>query len=225
MASSDGAAIGIAHRNGLAEDRWAAFVAGMAPALRRRVLLAGVSCSDERAHLLRMGFGEVMGLGVALPEMAIRAERLAQGASALPALRHVGALTLDLLARDGRVGGRRLGLHPREFALIWRLADQPGEAVAKADLLGDVWQLAHVPDTNSLAVHVSRLRAKLAAASLDGAVRTLPGGAYALVAHGDDARPAIPMLTNDSPLADHIRVGTRGAVEEDSLHELHVPRE
>jgi hypothetical protein len=40
--------------------------------------------------------------------------------------------------------------------------------------------MAHVPDTNSLAVHVFRLRAKLIIAGLEGLVKTAPSGGYYL---------------------------------------------
>ena len=103
----------------------------------------------------------------------------------LPSFRDIGCLRLDLLARDGYVRARPLGLHPREFALIWRLADCPGVAVDKKALIRDVWRMAHVPDTNSLAVHVFRLRAKLAIAGLAGLIGSAPSGGYYL----DHAEP------------------------------------
>jgi DNA-binding response OmpR family regulator len=74
------------------------------------------------------------------------------------------------------VAGRRLGLHPREFALLWRLAECPGEDVSCAALVSDVWRLAARPETNSLAVHVSRLRAKLRVAGLDGMLASTAEG-------------------------------------------------
>ncbi|MBW8754871.1 MAG: winged helix-turn-helix transcriptional regulator [Sphingomonadales bacterium] len=116
----------------------------------------------------------------------------------------VGSLRLDLLARDGFVGTRRLALHPREFALLWRLADTPGVVVAKRALLSEVWRLCHMPDTNSLAVHVFRLRAKLAGAGLAGLVQTAPEGGYLLAARDEASPPAIPLLTGDSRLDDLI---------------------
>ncbi len=54
----------------------------------------------------------------------------------------------------------------------------------KAELLSEVWRMAHVPDTNSIAVHVFRLRAKLGIAGLGGMVRTAPSGGYLLAPPG-----------------------------------------
>ncbi|MBV1690560.1 winged helix-turn-helix domain-containing protein [Novosphingobium sp. G106] len=120
----------------------------------------------------------------------------------LPRYRTIGPLRLDLFARDGFVAGRPLALHPREFALLWRLADRPGMAVSKQALLSEVWRLYHVPDTNSLAVHVFRLRAKLAGAGLEGYVRTVDAGGYMLAGPAESHQPAIPMLVGEPRLAD-----------------------
>jgi len=117
---------------------------------------------------------------------------VAEQARWLPDRRTVGPLLLDLQRRDCQVGGRALRLHPREFALLWRLADEPGRRVSKRSLLRDVWQLGFEPETNSLAVHVFRLRAKLAQEGLVDVVRTDPGDGYALVVEAGNpvARPA-----------------------------------
>lgn len=101
----------------------------------------------------------------------------------LPRRRRVGPVTLDLLHRDGTVGGARLGLHPREFALLWRLAETPWRRVTRRELLADVWRLEHMPETNSLEVHVSRLRAKLAVSGAGWLVVTDPRGGYRIAAH------------------------------------------
>lgn len=137
--------------------------------------------------MLAAGLGEALPLEVALGELTVRMERLALTAEALPRHRRIGPVLLDLLHRDasfeGDGAGRRwLALHPREFALLWRLADAPGERVPRERLLRDVWRLAHVPETNSLEVHVSRLRAKLAAAQAAWLVETDPRGGYRLAA-------------------------------------------
>jgi two-component system OmpR family response regulator len=150
-------------------------------------IAVGVSCQEERATMLAQGLGDALPMQVALGELSIRMSRLALGAGALPRYRHVGPVTLDLLYRDATAAGRWLALHPREFALLWRLADNPGERVPRERLLRDVWRLAHVPETNSLEVHVSRLRAKLAVAKAAWLIQTDPRGGYRLASQGAQA--------------------------------------
>lgn len=99
----------------------------------------------------------------------------------IPRFREVGDVTLDLFHRDGRIDGRWLGLHPREFALIWRLAQQPGERMTRRQLLAEVWRIHFEPETNSVAVHVARVRAKLEPFGLSRLIGTHPQGGYFLV--------------------------------------------
>ena len=144
-------------------------------------VLLGVAASQERSRWLAQGFGDVLWPEITLGELEQRTLRLVEMLCAVPGRRRHGALDLDLLLRDGMIGGTRLGLHPREFSLLWRLAQTPGQPVSPGDLRAEVWRMNFKPETNSLAVHVCRLRAKLASAGLAGIVSTTPEGCYALI--------------------------------------------
>lgn len=108
----------------------------------------------------------------------------------MPRFREAGDVTLDLLHRDGRVVDSWLGLHPREFALLWRLAEQPGVCVSRKQLLADVWRIRYEPQTNSLAVHVARVRAKLEPFGLSRLIATHPAGGYFLDPAAGHCAPA-----------------------------------
>lgn len=153
-----------------------------AAAADRRALsvVAGVDDTRQRAHLLASGLGDAVPAGSQLEELALRVWRAADQATMLPASRCVGPLRIDLLARDAQHAARWIGLNPREFALLWRLADRPGQPVTVDALLREVWGLRFKPETNSIAVHICRLRGKLRAAGLDGAIATLADGSYRL---------------------------------------------
>jgi two-component system, OmpR family, response regulator len=187
-------------------------LAGATPAERKWMLMLDVADGQERARLLRLGFGDALAPGGSLEELEQRLLRLTALAQALPRDRRHGPLRLDLLAREAFVAGRALGLHPREFALLWRLGDAIGEAVSPGELLGDVWRLAFRPETNSLAVHVSRLRAKLRLSGVDGLIETMPDGGYRLV---DPLVPALPLAEGNLALDAHLRL--REEDGEDSL--------
>ena len=150
-----------------------------------RLIMLGVEEASERAHLLSIGCAEALPACTTLRELSARAKRVDEMFGLLPRWRSLGPLTLDLFHRDARKGARWLNLHPREFGVLWRLADQPGERVTRRQLLKDVWRIQHDPETNSVEVHVSRLRAKLASAACDHLIVTAPEGGY--------------MLTSDMP--------------------------
>lgn len=171
-----------AQRTGLAEaDR---------PAWR--LILLGVEEPDERAHLLSIGCAEALSAKVTLRELEARTRRVDEMFDHLPRWRLLGPLTLDLFHRDVRHGTRWLNLHPREFGVLWRLADQPGQTVTRSQLLRDVWRLAHEPGTNSVEVHVSRLRSKLAAVGCSRMVETVPQGGYRLCEAASFMLPRAP---------------------------------
>lgn len=167
------------------------------PKVRARVVVTDIADPLTRAHLLALGFGDVMGSDSTLEEVGLRARRVAWAVATLPRRRSHGPVILDLLDREGWVGRHRLGLHPREFALLWRLAETPDEPVAPDTLLSEVWHLSHRPETNSLAVHVCRLRAKLAVAGLPHLLCTSPGG-YVLRAP-DAASQEVGQSGDDEP--------------------------
>lgn len=96
----------------------------------------------------------------------------------LPRFRVIGDVTLDLFHRDGRVDDNWLGFHPREFELLWRLAEVPGQRVTKKQLLTDVWRINFEPETNSVAVHVARVRSKLEPYGLSYLLATHAEGGY-----------------------------------------------
>ncbi|GAA5049854.1 hypothetical protein GCM10023208_08360 [Erythrobacter westpacificensis] len=177
-----------------------------------RLILLGVENPSERAALISLGCAEALSADTGLHELAARSRRVAEMFGMLPRWRDVGSLTLDLFHRDARQGNRWLGLHPREFGVLWRLADAPGERVTRRQLIADVWRLNHEPETNSVEVHVSRLRAKLASAECDDYVQTAPEGGYRLT------KPQPFMLAPRVPQADALDDYLRdlGWAEEDA---------
>lgn len=214
MEAESGDSVALAHLAAMDRHAWIQLRHHYPQAQHGRVLLLGVGDSARRARLLELGFGDVLCEGSALNELAARAERVAERVHMLPRHRAIGPLRLDLFARDGFVAERALALHPREFALLWRLADTPGVAVSKVALLTEVWRLYHMPDTNSLAVHVFRLRAKLAGAGLEGLVRTVEAGGYMLVLPAESDRPAIPMLAGEPLMVDLVATEAENARHE-----------
>ncbi|PEQ13032.1 hypothetical protein B2G71_09390 [Novosphingobium sp. PC22D] len=159
---------------------WVAYIDGIAPEARSRIFIVRVDCPQRRASLLRLGFGEALAGGSPIFEVEARARLILARRNFVPKWRQVGPLLLDIVRRDAFVEGRAVRLHPREFELAWRLADRPGAAFTKEALIRDVWQMGFTPETNSLAVHVSRLRAKLGRFGLARMIETGPGGTYLL---------------------------------------------
>lgn len=96
-----------------------------------------------------------------------------------------GAIEIDRVARQVRIGGAVLSLTAREYGILVYLVEHAGRAVSRAELLQNVWETTHDPGTNVVEVHVSRLREKLA--GHDANIETVRGQGYRLAAPGADA--------------------------------------
>ncbi|MCJ2188028.1 winged helix-turn-helix transcriptional regulator [Novosphingobium beihaiensis] len=172
--------VGIIDAGNLDSVAWMRVLSAYPKEARRCILVTGVKRASERAMLLQHGFADVVSDTVVLEELGARASRIFDFSHWLPRQRHFGSLRLDLLAREAHAGTKPLNLNPREFALLWRLADSPNCPVSKQTLIHDVWHMGFVPETNSIAVHMSRLRRKLAIGGLQGVIETAQEGGYCL---------------------------------------------
>ena len=76
----------------------------------------------------------------------------------------LGALTVNHLTREVRVGERPVSLAAKEFALLQALIADPTRVYTRAELLREVWGVDGQVRTRTLESHAARLRAKLAAA-------------------------------------------------------------
>lgn len=95
------------------------------------------------------------------------------------------ALTIDTVRSIAIVAGRAVRLTRTELAILAVLAR--GHAVSRAELLAAVWGYDFDPGTNLVAVHLSRLRAKLGLA-----IVTHGAGGYRLSLGCVDSPEAAP---------------------------------
>lgn len=95
------------------------------------------------------------------------------------AVRSIGPVRLDVVARRVTVSGDELVLRPKEFDLLAVLISAAGEAVSRERLMDEVWDAHWFGSTKTLDVHVSALRRKLADGgdSIDR-ITTLRGHGY-----------------------------------------------
>lgn len=135
-----------------------------------------------RARALEGGMQEVVGPWMHEAEAVARIIRLADAAQ--PELR-LGDLVIRLIDRSVTRSGRPIPLLAREFALLVHLARRPGQAISRSELLRAVWRLDFDPGTNSVEVHISRLRGKLDHGFALKMLRTVKGRGYALCARED----------------------------------------
>ncbi|CAG9171113.1 Transcriptional regulatory protein WalR [Cupriavidus laharis] len=90
-----------------------------------------------------------------------RADAMARDVRADAGSLDLAGLTVDPLAREATVDGRRLELTPREFDLLYFFARHAGKVFSRMDLLNAVWGYQHEGYEHTVNTHINRLRSKI----------------------------------------------------------------
>jgi two-component system copper resistance phosphate regulon response regulator CusR len=136
---------------------------------------------DEKVRALELGADDYVVKPFVFDELVARLRAILRRMPKSELLR-VGNVELEPLRRRAKKCGRPLALTTREFEVLLLLAQAGGRAISRKEFLHRIWEVDFDPESNSLQVHVSRLRQKLGA---NGGVRieTVRGQGYRLVAY------------------------------------------
>ena len=77
------------------------------------------------------------------------------------AVQRVGGLELDLREHTATVDGRAVDLTLSELKLLALLADDPGRAYSRRELMEHLWDSTHVGDLRACDAHITNLRRKI----------------------------------------------------------------
>jgi two-component system OmpR family response regulator len=156
---------------------------GFLKALRARgdvtpvIILTALDQVSDRIEGLNAGADDYLVKPFDLAELSARIGSVARryAGNPNPIITH-GALDIDLAARSIRREGRPVQLTAREWALFEALLTRPGQILSKAQLEEKLYAFDAEVESNTIEVHVSRLRKKLGA----GVIETERGLGYRL---------------------------------------------
>jgi two-component system, OmpR family, KDP operon response regulator KdpE len=118
----------------------------------------------EKVRLLELGADDYVVKPFAIGELIARARVALRPRAALPArdpVVTVGPLEINLAARSGTLGGKRLVLGPKEYLVLQILAQHAGKVVTRQQIMRHVWGSSHLDDTHYLRIVVRNLRKKI----------------------------------------------------------------
>lgn len=137
--------------------------------------------TEDRIAAFRNGAADVVGPWMDAREAVLRIARFAaerqppEGGDIA-----CGELTISASQPDVARGGRAIALSQREHRLLLHLARHPETPFDRRALLRAVWRMDFDPGTNSVEVHIWRLRAKIDRGFAWPMLRTVKGAGYAL---------------------------------------------
>jgi two-component system OmpR family response regulator len=141
------------------------------------IILTALDQISDRIEGLDAGADDYMVKPFDLSELSSRLNAVARRYSGNPnPLIEIGDLRVDLAAKTVKRGGRSVELTGREWALFETFLQRPGVALTKAQLEDRLYAFGAEVESNTIEVHVSRLRKKLGHAVVD----TVRGVGYRL---------------------------------------------
>jgi two-component system, OmpR family, KDP operon response regulator KdpE len=127
------------------------------------IVLSIHSDEQETVRLLRLGADDYVVKPFGIAELLARSEavlrRNLRGTNRDPVVR-AGALSVDLMSRAVTLGGRRVQLTRKEYALLHSLAAHVGLVVTHQQLIREIWGY-HPGNIQYLRILVRKLRQKV----------------------------------------------------------------
>ena len=128
------------------------------------VMLTALGESEDRIAGLEVGADDYVTKPFSPRELILRIDALLRrSGTATPTAGPVltaGPLHVDVAARTATRSGQELALTSREFDLLAHFLANPGVALSRDQLMGDVWGWTF-GDQSTVTVHVRRLREKI----------------------------------------------------------------
>lgn len=132
------------------------------------IILTALDQISDRIEGLDAGADDYMIKPFDLAELSSRLNAVARRYSGNPnPLIKIGNLQIDLAAKTVRQDGRPVELTGREWALLENFLQRPGIALTKSQLEDRLYAFGSEVESNTIEVHVSRLRKKLGHAIIE----------------------------------------------------------
>ncbi|MGM9988357.1 MAG: response regulator transcription factor [Bacillaceae bacterium] len=134
------------------------------------IVLSAKTAQEDKIHTLKLGADDFISKPFDVNEVVARVEaqlrrykQFSKVEIQETKLKHKNCL-IDIEAREVIVNGQLINLTVREFALLELFMMYPNKVFTKADLFSSVWNSENYGDDNTVNVHISHLRSKLAKA-------------------------------------------------------------
>lgn len=145
------------------------------------LMLTARDTLQERLDGFRSGADDYLCKPFAFEELLARLNAVARRGEARGRVLTVGALKLDLRAREARIGDEALVLPRQEFEVLRCLAEAQGQAVTRQAMLDQAWDPSAELNENTVDVYIGYLRRRLGRHAAAPVIETVRGLGFRLV--------------------------------------------
>jgi DNA-binding response OmpR family regulator len=131
------------------------------------IFLTARDTEIDRVLGLELGADDYVTKPFSTPELVARVKavlRRAEGTAPAVELLQVGRVTIDVGRREVRVDEEPIPFTGKEFDLLKFLAERPGLALSRQQILDGVWGYDWYGDARTVDVHIAQVRKKVASA-------------------------------------------------------------
>ncbi len=147
-------------------------------------IFIGHCSSNIRGELLTIGMDDVVSPNIQPIELYARIIGLHKRYDKGLYIRKIGAFHIDYLDRNISYDDIHIPLKPREYLLLEYLITNSPKPVSRTNILYHLWNCRHDPGTNSVEVHIWRLRQKMIEYVPNAPkIQTIKNRGYAIVVH------------------------------------------
>jgi heavy metal response regulator len=146
------------------------------------IFLTARDAKEDIVHGLEMGADDYLIKPFSFPELLARIKAVLRRGQKDIELANllVGDLSLSVINRSARRGGRDIELSAKEFALLEYLMRNAGQILTRTMILEQVWGYAFDTSSNIIDVHINRLRIKIDRDFPLKLIHTIKGVGYVL---------------------------------------------
>ncbi|MCL2019745.1 MAG: response regulator transcription factor [Oscillospiraceae bacterium] len=139
------------------------------------IALTAVADKESVVNLLKAGANDYVTKPFDNAELLARIEVQLRSAKVRTQVLHFREITLDTERFDGFIGDAALGLSKREYEILKLLMENPTKVFTKNNLYESVWRDEFLGDDNTINVHISKIRGKIAKFTDKEYIRTVWG--------------------------------------------------